>query len=157
MKFEDSLLGDDPFTHVNDHFAFLNSVNFLEGEHFLLLPTGGNQVNLVHSCFEATVETGGKALVFGILGSRRSSFFKQVSVGQAVLRQASLRVTRSEEEKEIQAPLMKDFAKCESADKFSRDSTAEPGGKGFSAKVLENPRRPALSTDPFSRSLEKKE
>jgi hypothetical protein len=32
MKFEDLLSGNDPFTHMNNCFTFLNLVNFLEGE-----------------------------------------------------------------------------------------------------------------------------
>jgi hypothetical protein len=82
MEFEGSLAGaDDTFAFVNDPISFTDMVDLLEDEHFLLLPAGGNRVNLVHSCFRATVDEEGSS-VFGILGSRRSSPFKRVTWGK---------------------------------------------------------------------------
>jgi hypothetical protein len=137
MKFENLLGSNDPFAFVNDPSAFLRLIDLLEDECFLLLPAGGNQVNLVHSCFKATAATGDEgSLVFGILGSRRSSPFKRVNVGQAVMHQASPRVTRPEERKDNLVPSMKDFAKCICADDF-RDWVAAPEGKNSKpAKIL---------------------
>ena len=133
MKFEDSLASDDPFAFIADPFAFLKLIGVLEDGYFLLLlPAGGNRVNLVHSCFKATaVDTAGGSSVFyfRILGSRRSSSFKRINIGQAVMHQACYpRVARLEERKETLAPSMKDFAKCKIADKF-RDSVADPRRK----------------------------
>ena len=48
MNFEDSLPSDAPFAFVDDLFAFLKMIDLLEDEYFLLLPAGGNRVNLVH-------------------------------------------------------------------------------------------------------------
>jgi hypothetical protein len=130
MEFENSLasrgVNDPLFAFVNDPIAFTNVVDLLEDEYFLLLPAGGNRVNLVHSCFRATVDEEG-ASVFGILGSRRSSPFKRVNVGQAVKGQSPPRVTRSDERKEVSPPSRKDLANCKSADEF-RDSSAMSGG-----------------------------
>jgi hypothetical protein len=137
MEFEGSLAGaDDTFAFVNDPTSFTDMVNLLEDEYFLLLPAGGNRVNLVHSCFKAKVDEEGSS-VFGILGSRRSSPFKRVNVGQAVRSQASPRVTRSDEGKEASIPSWKDFAKCKSPDEF-RDSSAVSGGvDGSPVEALE--------------------
>jgi hypothetical protein len=94
-------------------------------------------VNLVHSCFRATVDEEGSS-VFGILGSRRSSPSKRVNVGHALRSQASPRVTRSDEGKEASVPSWKDLAKCKSPDEF-RDSSAAPGGvDGSPVETLEN-------------------
>jgi hypothetical protein len=136
MEFEYSLASDDPFTYVNDPIAFSKLIDVFEDEYFLLLPAGGNRVNLVHSCFDTAAETEGEPDVFGILGSRRSSPFKRVSIRGAVSNQVSPRVTRSEERKETLAPSMQRFAKCNSADEF-RDSVADPGERGYSADALE--------------------
>jgi hypothetical protein len=138
MEFEGSLAGaDDTFAFVNDPTSFTDMVDLLEDEYFLLLPAGGNRVNLVHSCFKATVDEEGSS-VFGILGSRRSSPFKRVNVGQAVRSQASPRVTRSDEGKEASIPSWKDLAKCKSPDEF-RDSSAASGGvDGSPVEALEN-------------------
>jgi hypothetical protein len=82
-EFENLLAGvDDPFAFVNDPVAFTSVVDLLEEEHFLLLPAGGDRVNLAHSCFRATVDKEG-ASILGILGSRRCSPFKRVNVWQA--------------------------------------------------------------------------
>jgi hypothetical protein len=136
MEFNDSLDSDDPFAFANDSLAFLKLVNLFKGGRFLLLPGRENRVNLVHSCFMASNETGrGNDSAFGILGSRCSSPFKRVNIEQAVACQHSLRVTRSEERKELLAPPFKDFAKCKSVDKF-RDSAADPGGKGCLSDAL---------------------
>jgi hypothetical protein len=139
MEFEGSLAGaDDTFAFVNDPTSFTDMVDLLEDECFLLLPAGGNLVNLVHICFKATVDEEGSS-VFGILGSRRSSPFKRVNVGHAVRSQASPRVTRSDEGKEASIPSWKDLAKCKSpADEF-RDSSAASGGvDGSPVEALEN-------------------
>ena len=53
MKFDDSLASDAPFASVGDQFAFLKLIDLFEDEYFLLLPAGGNRVNLVHNCFKA--------------------------------------------------------------------------------------------------------
>ena len=68
----------DAFAFLDDPLSFTNLVALLEDECFLLLPAGGNRVNLVHSCFKAWVDEEGPS-VFGILGSRRSSPFKRVN------------------------------------------------------------------------------
>jgi hypothetical protein len=126
IEFGGSLAGtDDAFAFVNDPISFTNVVDLLEDECFLLLPAGGNRVNLVHSCFNATVDEEGSS-VFGILGSRRSSPLKRVNVGQAAKSKASPRDTRSEEGIEASIPSWKDLAKCKSPDKF-RDSSARSG------------------------------
>jgi hypothetical protein len=136
MKLENSLGSSDPFAFVNDPPAFSRLIDLLEDEHFLLLPACGNRVNLVHSCFKATAANDEGASIFGILGSRRSSPFKRVNVGQAVIHQASPRVTTLEERKENLVPSMKDFARCICADNF-RDSVARPEGKnGKPAEIL---------------------
>jgi hypothetical protein len=57
MKFENSLGSSDPFSFVNDPPAFSRLMDLLKDECFLLLPAGRNRVNLVHSCFKATVAT----------------------------------------------------------------------------------------------------
>ena len=72
IKIEDSLASAPPLSFVNNPSAFLKLIDFSEGEYFLLLPAGGNRVNLIHSCFKATVDEGGPS-VFGILGSRKTS------------------------------------------------------------------------------------
>jgi hypothetical protein len=138
MELENSLAGaDDTFAFVNDPASFTNMVDLLEDEHFLLLPTGGNRVNLVHSCFRATVDEEG-ASIFGILGSRRLSPFKRVNVGQAVRSQASPGVTRLDERKEASVPSRKNLAKWKSPDEF-RDSSAASGGvDGSPVEALEN-------------------
>jgi hypothetical protein len=128
MKFENPLGNSDPFACVSDPAAFSRLINLLEDEHFLLPPAGGNRVNLVHSCFKATASTDEGSLVFGILGSRRSSPFKRANVRQAVMHQASPGVTRSEGRKDNLAPSMKDFAKCACA-ADSRDTVAAPEGE----------------------------
>jgi hypothetical protein len=49
--------------------SFMKVINSFEGESFLLLPTGGNQVSIsIHNCF-TLVEDGTGTSVFGILGS----------------------------------------------------------------------------------------
>jgi hypothetical protein len=138
MEFEGSLAGaDDTFAFVNDPTSFTDMVDLLEDECFLMLPAGGNRVNLVHSCFKATAGKEGSS-VFGILGSRRSSPFKRVNVGQAVRSKASPRVTRSEEGKDASIPSWKDLAKCKSPDEF-RDSSAASGGvDGSPGEAFEN-------------------
>jgi hypothetical protein len=138
MEFESSLAGaDDTFAFVNDPTSFTNVVDLLEDEHFLLLPAGGDRVNLVHSCFRAIVDEEGSS-VFGILRSRRPSPFKRVNVGQAVRSQASPGVARSDERKEASVPSRKDLAKCKSPDEF-RDSSAASGGvDGSPVEALEN-------------------
>jgi hypothetical protein len=138
MEFEGSLAGaGDTFAFVNDPTSFTDMVDLLEDEYFLLLPAGGNRVNLVHSCSKATVDEEGSS-VFGILGSRRSSPFKRVNVGQAVRSQASPRATRSDEGKEASIPSWKDLAKCKSPDEF-RDSSAAAGGvDGSPVEALKN-------------------
>jgi hypothetical protein len=81
------------------------------------------------------MDAAGGVSVFGILGSRRSSPFKCINVGQAVRHQEPPRVTRLEERKETLAPSVKDFAKSKSADEF-RDSVSEPGEGGCSNEAL---------------------
>mgnify|MGYP000146474127 CR=1 FL=1 len=115
----------DAFAFLDDPISFTNLVALLEDECFLLLPAGGNRVNLVHSCFKAWVDEEGPS-VFGILGSRRSSPFKRVNVGQAAKSKASPGVTGSDEGKEASIPSWKDLAKCKSPDEF-RDSSAASG------------------------------
>jgi hypothetical protein len=126
---------DTPFAFVDHPSAFLKLIDLFEDEHFLLLHAGGNRVNLVHNCFKVPMDAAGGVSVFGILGSRRSSPFKCINVGQAVRHQEPPRVTRLEERKETLAPSMKDFAKSKSADEF-RDSVSEPGEGGCSNKAL---------------------
>jgi hypothetical protein len=138
MEFEGLLAGaDDTFAFVNDPTSFTNMVDLLEDEHFLLLPAGGNRVNLVHSCFKATVDGEGSS-VFGILGSRRSSPFKRVNVGQAAKSKASPGVTRSDEGKEASIPSWKDLAKCKSPDEFQDSSASSGGVDGPPGEGLEN-------------------
>ena len=136
IKFEDSLSSTAPWSFVNDPTAFEDTITTLKGKSFLLLPAGGNRVNLVHDCFCADVDDDKGSSVFGILGSRGSSPFKRINVGQAVLPRSSPRVTRSEERKEslTRSPL-KDLAKYSSADEF-RDLFTDPGGKGLSESAL---------------------
>jgi hypothetical protein len=138
MEFEGLLAGaDGTFAFVNDPTSFTDVVDLLEDECFLLLLAGGNRVNLVHSCFRAMVDEEGSS-VFGILGSRRSSPFKRVNVGQAARSQASPRVTGSDERKEASVPSRKALAKCKSPDEF-RDSSAAPGGvDGSPVEALKN-------------------
>jgi hypothetical protein len=89
-----------PLTFMNDPFSFMKVVSFFEGDNFLLLPTGGNRVSLIHNCFKADLEDdSGVSAVFGILGSRNTSPFKKVNIGQAIMHQTAPRVTRSEERK----------------------------------------------------------
>jgi hypothetical protein len=64
----------------NDLLRFMEVVDSLEGEGFLLLPTGGNLVSIIHNCF--TLDEGELTSVFGILGSRISSPFKRVNIGE---------------------------------------------------------------------------
>ena len=136
MEFEDSLV-DDSFSmdYAEDQLKFGEIVDKYQGEYFLLLPAGGNRVNLVHNCFRANAKGDGGHFVFGVLGNKWTSPFKQVNSEQAVKHRAPPRVTRSEERKETFAPSMKDFAKCKSADEF-RDSEAETEGIGDSAEIL---------------------
>ena len=134
IKLEELTTSGPSPTFVGDRYAFFRAIDFFEGESFLLLPAGGNQVSIVHNCFKANVEEIGLS-IFGILGSRRTSPFKRINVGQAVKRQATPRVTMSQERKEAWAPPSEDLAKCKSANDF-RDSTDEPGGKGHSAAAL---------------------
>ena len=136
MKFDKSLASAALFAFVDDPFAFLKLIDLVEDEYFLLLPAGGNRVNLVHNCFKASMDNPDDAAhVFGILGSRRSSPFKCINVGQAVRHQEPPRATRSEERKETLAPSMREFAKCKNADEF-RDSVSEPGEGGYSNEAL---------------------
>ncbi len=127
----------DAFAFLDDPLSFTNLVALLEDECFLLLPAGGNRVNLVHSCFKAWVDEEGPS-VFGILGSRRSSPFKRVNVGQAAKGKASPRVTRSEERKEASIPSWKDPAKCKTPDEFRDSSAASGRADGPPGEGLEN-------------------
>ncbi len=127
----------DAFAFLDDPLSFTNLVALLEDEYFLLLPAGGNRVNLVHSCFKATVDEEGSS-VFGILGSRRSSPFKRVNVGQAAKGKASPGVTRSEEGKEASIPSWKDLAKCKTPDEFRDSSAASGRADGPPGEGLEN-------------------
>ena len=88
-----------PSSYVNDPTVFIDTVDCLEGENFLLIPAGGNKVSLVHNCFSAVVDQPGPS-VFGILGIRKTSPFKKINVGNAVAHRSPPRITRSEERKE---------------------------------------------------------
>ena len=134
LKLEDLVDRDASSTYANNPWEFMKVIEIVRDANFLLLPAGGNRVTLVHNCMNAIVDEKGHS-VFGILGSRKSSPFKRINVGQAVLHQAAPRVTRSEERKEVLGPLSKNLAKCTNADKF-RDLVAKPGEGGHSAAAL---------------------
>jgi hypothetical protein len=74
----------------------MRAVDFLGGETSLLLPAGGNQVNLIHNCFKADVKDGSELSVFGIFGSRVTSLIKRLDMGQATKHQVAPMVTTSE-------------------------------------------------------------
>jgi hypothetical protein len=121
---------------VNDKVAFTNLFDLFEGEYLLLLPAGGNRVNLLHNCFTATVDAGegGGPSVFGILGGRMTSPFKRINIGQAVSNSPP-RATRLDDKKEVLAPSKEDFTKCKSPDEF-RDLVVGTGGGGRPAELL---------------------
>jgi hypothetical protein len=152
-EIQDSLLGDRTLSFVNDKIAFTDLFDLFEGEYLLLFPAGGNRVNLIHSCFKATVDAGdggGGPSVFGILGGRMTSPFKRINIGQAVTSQAP-RTTRSDDKKEVLAPSKKDFTKCKSSDEF-RDLVVEPGRGDRPAELLGDLPSACLCTDLFSGS-----
>ena len=85
---KDGFLATGPWpTFVGDQYGFMRAVDWFEGEAFLLLPAGGNRVNLIHNCFKADVKDGSGLSVFGIFGSRVTSPIKRLNMGQAVKHQ----------------------------------------------------------------------
>ena len=97
---------------------------------FLLVTTGRGNVACIHQCFVHR-EPGSNPAIIGVLGGRRSSPFKGVSLEEATRRFTGARTTRATNTGEEEwVPSAEDFMACKGPEEFKRlTETLETGKK----------------------------
>jgi len=126
-----------PCKYADDPAVFKENIAQYPFGNCILIPSGGNYVRCMHSCF-VFGDLGKPTEVIGILGSMRSSPFKSLNIEHAVKafqEPNATRATQSTESSggELWLPTMDEFSKCKNPEEF-KNLTA--GGEGFPASEL---------------------